>query len=201
MKESLMLYLTRFAIGIALLVLLTGSHALASASTESQGDEIAGVELGTSPSCPLLKISGVTVKKARVYGHQQDLIKFLDKVGATAGKFFLNCTDCPCIIESRLPGACLYRSSPKAAWGGGNIPPGSIIVMIDDGGEFINVYKATHQDSSCLTGEICINTKGEISFSVKCDDTGITVSTSGEVSLSLTGGGVSVSVPLKKGKP
>lgn len=86
------------------------------------------------------------------------------------------------------------------AWSGGNIPPGSIVVIIDDGSEFVNAYKASGEDPSCLTGEICVNTKGEISFSLKCGDVGVTVSISGEVSLSLSGGGTSVSVPLKKGK-
>jgi hypothetical protein len=192
-----MLYLIRSVIGVALFVLLTGSNALA--QTKSQGDEVAGIELGTSPVCHQVKISGVTVKKARVYGHRQDLIKFLNEVGSATDTFFMKCTDCPCWLEARLTGECIYRGAPKVSWGGGNIPPGTIVVIIDDGGEFVNVYKASQESSGC-TAELCVNTKGEISFSLKCGDMKIDVSTSGDVSVSLSGGGASVSVPLKKGK-
>jgi hypothetical protein len=87
--------------------------------------------------------------------------------------------------------------SKVAAGDYGNIPPKTIVIVIDDGGDFVKSYQSIQNktDSSCATHQICINSKGEISYEFECDGYGFEVSTSGEVKLTVSG----ITFPVKKG--
>ncbi len=198
-----MLFLKRLLL-LTVLVVLTACSAIASTIQQPvQQNDVVGIVLGKE-NCAL-RLGGVPIGKARVYGHRNDLIKLLDKSWKDKNSFF-SCGVCNCLLEGNV-GECMVRDSPKVEAGGSdNIPPGKIIITIDDAGEFANSYQRSRgvkgnlgvevgQNAKCLTSELCINSKGEVSYSLECEGYGLQVSTSGDVKVTVGG----VTVPVVKG--
>ncbi|MDT4897101.1 MAG: hypothetical protein QOH25_2178 [Acidobacteriota bacterium] len=189
---------------LAALVVAAAYPAMASTILHSavQSDVI-GIVLETPKS--ELHLGGTLINKARVYGHRSDLRKLLDSSWKDKSLFF-NGVNCGCLLEGNV-GECTIRESAKVEVGGfGNLPPGKIIIVIDDAGQFADSYKRSHdakvrwgaegsQNEKCLTSELCINSKGEISYGLECNGLGFQVSTSGEVKVTVGG----VTFPVIKG--
>jgi len=174
-----------------------------SPSTPIQPNDLVGIRLGGSELCKL-EILGMPDMSARVYGHKADVIKLLDKV--EYGESGIKCVGpCRCTLKSpSLIGQCMFDGAQKVATTGDGTPPppppGTIVLIIDDGnnrpsGEsFLTSYRNLKAKSKC-TAELCANTKGEVSLGFTCGDIKLKVSSSGNVSMSLTSGNVSVTVP------
>ena len=56
-------------------------------------------------------------------------------------------------------------------------------VWVNDPGEFVELYKR-EKVARHVTGEICVNTDGEVSFTIGTEDAKIGISTNGKISLS-----------------
>ena len=56
-------------------------------------------------------------------------------------------------------------------------------VWVKDPADFVELYKR-EKNAKNVTGEICVNTDGEVSFSIGTDDARIGISTKGTISLS-----------------
>lgn len=187
---------------LAAFVVFTAYPAIASTIEPARQNQVIGIVLGPA-NCDL-HLSGVKVKSSRVYGHKNDLVRLLDKAWKNwrhKSSFF--CARCPCVLEANV-GECVVNESPKVDAGAfGNIPPGKIIIIIDDASEFATSYKASldstgkqvaTEGSSCPTSELCINSKGEASYSLECEGYGFEVSTSGTVKVTVE----DVAVPIVK---
>jgi hypothetical protein len=198
-----MLFLKRLLLLVALVALTACSTMASTIHQSAQQSDVVGIVLGKE-NCAL-RLGGVSIGRARVYGHKNDLIKLLDKAWKDKGSFF-SCGVCNCLLEGNV-GECMVRDAPKVDVGGvGNIPPGKIVIIIDDASEFTNSYQRSRgpkgslgaegsQDAKCVTSELCINSKGEISYSLECEGYGLQVSTSGDVKVTVGG----VTVPVVKG--
>jgi hypothetical protein len=171
------------------------------ASTLSQPDDLVGIRLGGSDLCTL-EILGVLTPSARIYGHKPDVVKLLD--GAQFGKSGVKCVGpCPCLLATHT-GECMFNRAQKVATTGSGAPPpppsGTILLIIDEpntpnnGNSLLTRYKNSKTDSGC-TVELCANSKGEASLSFKCGDINLKVSSSGKMSMSITSGNLTVTLP------
>jgi hypothetical protein len=197
------MFFFRKSLLLAAFIVFTAFPAIASTiEPAARQNQVIGIVLGQA-NCDL-RLSGVKVKSARVYGHKSDLVGLLDNAWKNwrhKSSFF--CARCPCVLVANV-GECVFNESPKVdAQAFGNIPPGKIIIIIDDASEFATSYKASldstgkqivTEGSSCPTSELCINSKGEASYSLECEGYGFEVSTSGTVKVTVR----DVTVPIIK---
>lgn len=180
--------------------IVVSAHSVGSTNIQksAQADEVVGILL--EPANCDLHLSGINIKRARAFGHRADLVRFLDKAWKQSTNS-VACKHCPCLLVANVGECVLHKSIRVAADGYRNIPPGRIIIVIEDAGEFAKSYKSSlnsagQPNSSCPTSELCLNSKGEASFSLECEGYGFEVSTSGQVKVTLK----DVTIPVIKGQ-
>jgi hypothetical protein len=178
-------------------------------SSFAQSNEVVGIRLGGTSLCNV-EILGVPVNSVRFYGSKTDLINLLD--GALTGTTEVKCAGpCPCALSPT--GECLFDRAVKEAVSGKGAPPPpppeTVIAIIDDenkrraaavgsrenpGAVLLNLYQKVKGKPEC-SSELCADSKGDVSVASKCGSVKLKVSSSGNVSMSVASGRLTLTLP------